>query len=133
MTIEQFKAMTDAKHTPGPWYRYGYSIRAEDGLPVAMAASCSLADTIPDEDWRVFNEESQRSNHEAYANAALIARAPEMAKEIATLRDKLEALVEAGEKAVKQMEYDDWTNGFSTVPSPALCELRAALTAAKED
>ena len=71
--------MSEARHTPGPWYSHGgRTVRAEDGLPVAEAACCEMADTIDGQEHRDFMEESQRLHPEAAANARLISSAPAM-------------------------------------------------------
>jgi hypothetical protein len=65
-------------HTPGPWRATGWSIYSCDGLPVARAAVDYCADTIADEEWSEFNERSSLPESVAWANARLIAAAPQL-------------------------------------------------------
>lgn len=57
-----------SKYTQAPWYCYGWSIYAEDGLPVAQFAADYAVDTIQDDHWREFCVTSKRSEEEANAN-----------------------------------------------------------------
>lgn len=82
-----------SKHTVGPWYAHGYSIYAEDGLPVGQMAADYCADTILGNDWRRFNEQSKRSDDEALANAAFIVKAVNCHEELlAVAKGALEEL-----------------------------------------
>ena len=66
------------EHTPGPWVRSGWSIRALDhrGINIARTAANYCSDVSADPEWN----EGGPPEAEATANARLIAKAPLLLK-----------------------------------------------------
>jgi hypothetical protein len=69
--------LPDTAHTPGPWTAHGWTLYA-DARPLALAYSDYCTDVIQDDDHRDLNERSEVDEKTAYANATLMASAPDL-------------------------------------------------------
>ena len=105
---------TQTNHTPGPWTAHGWTLYA-DARPLALAYSDYCTDVIQDDNHRDLNERSEVDEKTAYANATLMAAAPDL---LAALEAALEWLPDESHALCKS-ELD------------ALAGARAAIAKAK--